>query len=104
MKWKDQFAKWVEDGNKSPLMVLLEEMINTTDVEVRIDCAKAAAPYCHPKLAAHIVRHDDGSTNHEDWLRSVEGINAPKLVTPPKDMTDDDLGAVQHKPIVIDHE
>ena len=60
----------------------------------------------NPKLAAHIVKHDDGTTSHEAWLKSVAGIDAPKLVEPPKDMTDDDLVAVQHNkaPIVIYHE
>jgi len=48
-----------------PLEVLLRIMRTSTDEETIIDCAKAAAPFIHPRLAqiestnTHVVRHED---------------------------------------------
>ena len=104
--WRHAMDEWIALGKDAPLMVILKIMDRADNDADKLEAAKAAAPYCHPKLAAHLVKHDDGTTNHEDWLKSVAGIDSPKLVEPPKDMTDDDLVAVQQDKelIVIDHE
>ena len=101
------FQAWLDQGKKAPMQFLLEVMDDPThDWATRIDAAKAAAPYCHPKLAAHVVKTVDGTQSHEDWLRSVQGIDGPKLVDGPTEQPNNDLGAVQHDkaPIVIDYE
>lgn len=43
----------IAKSGKTPLQFLIERMRNTkASMAERIDCAKAAAPYVHPKLAS----------------------------------------------------
>lgn len=60
------------EGGIMPLDYLLGVLRDTTkSEEVRIDVAKAAAPYVHAKLAA--VELSGGLTlNHEDALEELE--------------------------------
>lgn len=45
-------AKAVADSGLTPLDYLLDVMRNGSDLAVRLDAAKAAAPYVHPKLSS----------------------------------------------------
>lgn len=48
---------------ESPLDFLLRIMRDTTQEEARrIDCAKAAAPYCHAKLSSVEVANPEGES------------------------------------------
>lgn len=63
-------AKMGEDG-LSPLKYLLDRMRDENEAkDVRLDCAKAAAPYVHPKLmSTHVT---GGPTkSHEEWVKEL---------------------------------
>ena len=48
-----KLAAEVAKSGKTPMQFLLDRMRNTkADMAERIECAKAAAPYVHPKLAS----------------------------------------------------
>lgn len=57
----------------SPLDYMLSRLRDETlDHDVRMDAAKAAAPYVHAKLAA--VEHSGGVTfSHEEMLDELDG-------------------------------
>ena len=41
--------------------------------DVRLNAAKAAAPYCHPRLAAQrVTTRPDGGMTHEEWLEELQ--------------------------------
>jgi len=63
------------DGD-TPLQVLLSIMRTTGDLTTKIDCAKAAAPYIHPRLAN--VEHSGQMTinRQEEALGEVEAALA----------------------------
>ena len=57
----------------TPLDYLLGIMRDESQpIEVRMFAAKAALPYCTPRLAAVRVTKDDGGMTHEDWCRHLE--------------------------------
>jgi hypothetical protein len=57
----------------SPLDFLLKILRDPTkDDRVRVDAAKAAAPYCHPRLVAA----DDAYRTHDDPEKSPDKIRA----------------------------
>ena len=60
-------VKAVEETGKTPLEYLLEIMRDKNrDADQRIDAAKAAAPYIHPRLTATTVSGDeDKPLRHE---------------------------------------
>lgn len=41
------------------------------DLELRVECAKAVAPYVHPKLSAVHVQANATEMTHEEWLDSL---------------------------------
>ena len=48
--------EYVDDGLETPIEYLLKLMrAKRTPRSVRIDCAKAAAPYCHARLQSTFV-------------------------------------------------
>lgn len=55
-------AKAIADSGMTPLDYLLDVMRNGEDPIQRLDAAKAAAPYVHPKLAALEHRVDASVT------------------------------------------
>ena len=68
---KAEIAKAVKAG-QTPVEFLLSVMNNqNVDMGKRIDAAKSAAPYVHPKLSA-IDHNADVSLSHEDALRELE--------------------------------
>jgi hypothetical protein len=59
-------------GGEMPLDFLLRIMRDPESDEAKqIDCAKAAAPYCHQKLSA-IDLTGDMTVRHEDTLDELE--------------------------------
>ena len=42
-------------------------------VEIRIECLKAAAPFCRPKLAAVVQRNVSEGKSHVEWLEELKG-------------------------------
>lgn len=55
-----------------PLEHLLEIMRDEEQsVRIRLEAAKAAAPYCHHKLSAISVDVTSSEMTHEDWLLSL---------------------------------
>lgn len=61
-------------AGKLPLEHLLHIMRDEEQpIPVRTEAAKAAAPYCHPKLSAiHVSGPDGGPMRHEIVVRFVE--------------------------------
>jgi hypothetical protein len=54
-------AKAIAESGLTPLDFLLDLMRNGDDAAQRLDAAKAAAPYVHPKLAAIEHTGKDGA-------------------------------------------
>ena len=46
------------------------EFVN--DLPTRVDCLKAAAPFCRPKLQAILAKSDSGQ-GHAEWLKELKG-------------------------------
>ncbi len=40
-------------------------------VEIRIECLKAAAPFCRPKLQAVVQRNVGDGQSHAEWLKEL---------------------------------
>lgn len=54
----------------APLDYLLSVMCDTDQpIEVRMFAAKAALPYCTPRMAAVPAAEDNGALTHEEWVR-----------------------------------
>jgi hypothetical protein len=70
----------LEEGNRqaaatgiTPLAFLLQVMRDKTlDKAIRLDAAKAAAPYCHPRLSATHSTKDSNEKSHEDWVKEIK--------------------------------
>ncbi len=61
----------IAKSGKTPLQFLLDRMRNSkADMAERIECAKAAAPYVHPKLASIEHKGKDGgpSIKHDHMI------------------------------------
>ena len=51
---------------------LLEVMRDQSlDTRLRVDAAKAAAPYVHQKLSAISIDLTDPDVTHEEWLKTL---------------------------------
>jgi hypothetical protein len=62
----------VAESGETPLAFLLRTMRDEqADEAKRLDAAKAAAPYVHPRLAA-VELSGDMTMHHEDALRELE--------------------------------
>ena len=58
----------IKASGLTPLEYLLSVMRDEgTDKRERIDAAKAAAPYCHPRLS-QVEMQANVTKRHEDWL------------------------------------
>ncbi len=59
-------------GGQLPLDYMLEVMRDESlEARIRIDAAKAAAPYVHQKLASISVDLASSEVTHEEWLKSL---------------------------------
>ena len=68
---KDLLDKAAQSG-QLPVDYLLEVMRDQSlDTRLRIDAAKAAAPYVHQKLSAISVDLTASDVSHEEWLQSL---------------------------------
>jgi hypothetical protein len=69
--------------DKSPLEVMLEIMHAATDPVVKLDAAKAAAPYMHPRLASiEQTGPNKGPILTESVVRyDLSGLSADDLTT-----------------------
>ncbi len=65
--------------DETPLDFLMSLVADPkTDLPVRVDAAKAALPYCHPRLA-HIHMTGRVEHTHESWLDSIDAEARPAL-------------------------
>ena len=77
---KNRRTELLEEGNRqaavggfSPLAYLLQVMRDkTVDKAIRLDAAKAAAPYCHPRLSATHSTKDSDEKSHADWVMDMK--------------------------------
>jgi len=59
-------------GGQLPVDYMLEVMRDQSlDTRLRIDAAKAAAPYVHQKLSAISIDVTAPEFTHEEWLESL---------------------------------
>jgi hypothetical protein len=60
------------EGGIEPLEYLLSVMRDESEpVSVRLDAARAAAPFCHPRLVAQHITHGGAGQSHEQWVKSM---------------------------------
>jgi hypothetical protein len=55
-----------------PLDYMLQIMREGEDEARKLDAAKAAAPYCHPRLSAVELSGEVGVKTHEQWLDELK--------------------------------
>lgn len=81
------FQRYVEKKYKQTPLDFLMSIVDDVkqDIQIRVDCAKAALPYCHPRLA-HIHMTGRVEHGHEHWLESIDSEVRPAL-----DMSDADF-------------
>ena len=67
-------------GFEDPVDALLAVAYETDEegefvqpVEIRIECLKAAAPFCRPKLQAVVQRNVGEGMGHAEWLKELKG-------------------------------
>ena len=67
-----ELIKRAEEGGQMPLDYMLKVMRDeSVDTKVRIDAAKAAAPFVHQKLASLTVGVASHTMSHEEWLKTL---------------------------------
>ena len=60
------------ESGMEPLEYLLSVMRDESEpVGVRLDAARAAAPFCHPRLVAQHITHGGAGQSHEQWVKSM---------------------------------
>jgi len=60
------------EGGMEPLEYLPSVMRDEREpVGVRLDAARAAAPFCHPRLVAQHITHGSAGQSHEEWVKSM---------------------------------
>lgn len=70
---KAQIDRMTADGQLTPLEYLASIYQNgAEDVRLRIDAAKAAAPYVHARLAQTEITAAVTEVSHEEWLTSLK--------------------------------
>tara|TARA_R110000851_G_scaffold269147_1_gene421812 strand:+ start:1172 stop:1453 length:282 start_codon:yes stop_codon:yes gene_type:complete len=69
---KAQVARLTEAGKLSPLDYLASiYQDESEDIRLRVEAAKAAAPYVHARLASTEVRAALTEVSQEEWLQSL---------------------------------
>jgi len=70
---KAQIARLTDEGKLSPLDYLASIYQNESeDIRLRVEAAKAAAPYVHARLASTEVRAAVTGISQEEWLTSLK--------------------------------
>lgn len=68
----EEGARVAAEFGTTPLDYLLSVMRDETQpLDLRLFAAKAAAPFCHPRLAVRVVREQAGMT-HEQWVHHLQ--------------------------------
>lgn len=68
-------AKKASIDGISPLEFLLNILRDTSfDMEMRIDAAKSAAPYVHPRLATTILKNEEGKAFNQSLDIMFHGV------------------------------
>ena len=71
-RFNRELLERANEGGQLPLDYMLGVMRDESlDTRLRIDAAKAAAPYVHQKLSAISVDVTTPGVTHEEWLRSL---------------------------------
>ena len=72
-RFSQALLKKVEKAGELPVEYLLSIMRDETQgTRIRLDAAKAAAPYVHHKLAAARVTVSTDGLSQEEWLKSLD--------------------------------
>ena len=70
---KAQIDKVCADGKLSPLEYLASIYQNPSeDQKLRVEAARAAAPYVHSRLSTTEVKAAVTEMSHEEWLKSLQ--------------------------------
>jgi hypothetical protein len=70
-RFSQRLMEFAQESGEMPLDYLLRVMRDDTErSNIRIDAAKAAAPYVHHRLCASAVSLST-DMSHEEWLRSL---------------------------------
>lgn len=70
---KAQVERLTEKGGLSPLEYLASIYQNEAeDIRLRVDAAKAAAPYVHARLATTELHASVSEVSHEEWLKTLK--------------------------------
>lgn len=73
-KFSAEMLKEAAETGELPLEYLLGVMRDESNpIELRVNAAKVAAPYVHPKLSAITVDMTMAEMTHEEWLATLEG-------------------------------
>lgn len=76
-KKTQDFVKKLEKTGLTPLALLLKTMRNSKNtLEMRLDCAKAAARYCHPTLQSVHTTIGADEISHAEWVRRLAAMDA----------------------------
>ena len=71
-RFNRELLERANEGGQLPLDYMLGVMRDESlDTQLRIDAAKAAAPYVHQKLSVISVDVTTPDVTHEEWLRSL---------------------------------
>ena len=71
-RFNREMVERASSGGDLPLDFMLEVMRDESlGIRLRIDAAKAAAPYVHQRLSAIAVDLTTSEVTHEEWLQSV---------------------------------
>lgn len=71
-RFNQKLLERAESSGTLPIDYLLGVMRDhSLDTRLRIDAAKAAAPYIHQKLSSVSVGLTTSEMSHEEWLRSL---------------------------------
>ena len=76
-KKTQDFVKKLEKTGMTPLALLLKTMRNSKNsLEMRLDCAKAAARDCHPTLQSVHTTIGADEVSHAEWVRLLAAQEA----------------------------
>lgn len=72
----NRFNQWLLERAEASGILPVDYMLGvmrdeSLDTRLRIDAAKAAAPYVHQRLSATSVELTASDVTHEEWLKSL---------------------------------
>ena len=73
----EEAARRTAAGGPTPLEFLLRVMRDENEsMDRRLEAAKAAAPYCHPRLVSQQITENPRGPSFEEWLAILEADGA----------------------------